>query len=113
MSNKAFILAMYLVALFIILKNNYHQSGKAGMPYPTLITAPSYLYAVLGLTADFTGGLSAVLAAGLTLGLFYKTHQGADLSTVIQTGPSGTTATITPKSVPYTIPSATKPGTNP
>lgn len=46
------------------------------MPYPTTITAPSYLYAVLGLTSDFTGGLSTVLAAGLTLGLFYRTHSG-------------------------------------
>lgn len=46
------------------------------MPYPTTITAPTYLYGVLGLTADFTGGLSTVLAAGLTLGLFYRTHSG-------------------------------------
>lgn len=76
MNNKAFILSLYFVALFIILKNYYKHNS--GMPYPTTITAPSYLYAVLGLTADFTGGLSTVLAAGLTLGLFYRTHGGND-----------------------------------
>ena len=77
MSSKAFILSMYLVALFLVLKNYYNQ-GNSGMPYPSAITAPSYLYGVLALTADFTEGLSGVLAAGLTLGLFYRTHlQGA------------------------------------
>jgi len=73
-SNKAFILALYFVALFIIVRN-YYKTGS-GMPYPTYVTAPSYLYAVLGLTSDFTGGLSTVLAAGLTLGLFYATQKG-------------------------------------
>ena len=110
MSNKAFILAMYLVALFIILKN-YYNKGNSGMPYPTTITAPSYLYAVLGLTADFTGGVSTVLAAGLTLGLFYRTHmQGADPIT-IKTGP-GTSAKIKPHSQKGQVPQAVKPGTN-
>jgi hypothetical protein len=77
MNNKAFILALYFVALFIVVKNYYNKGGE-GMPYPTYVTAPSYLYGVLGLTADFTGGLSTVLAAGLTLGLFYRTHTGSD-----------------------------------
>lgn len=110
MSNKAFILAMYFVALFIILKN-YYNKGNSGVPYPTTITAPSYLYAVLGLTADFTGGLSTVLAAGLTLGLFYRTHmQGVD-PIKIQTGP-GSTATIKPHSQKAQVPKPVKPGTN-
>jgi len=101
---------MYLVALFIVLKN-YYNKGNSGMPYPTTITAPSYLYAVLGLTADFTGGVSTVLAAGLTLGLFYRTHmKGADPIT-IKTGP-GTSATIHPHSQKAKVPQASKPGTN-
>jgi len=68
---------MYFVALFIIVKN-YYNKGNTGMPYPTTITAPSYLYAILGITSDFTEGLSTVLAAGLTLALFYRTHTGSD-----------------------------------
>lgn len=75
MSNKALILSLYFVALFIVLKNYYNQPGNSGMPYPTVITGPTYLYAVLGLVSDFTGGLATVLAAGLTLGLFYRTHK--------------------------------------
>jgi hypothetical protein len=88
MNNKAFILAMYLVALFIILKN-YYRKNKGGMPYPTVVVAPSYLYGVLSVTADFTGGLSTVLAAGLTLGLFYRTHQGNDPLPKVYTKPAG------------------------
>lgn len=91
MSNKALILSMYFVALFIIVKN-YYNKGGSGMPYPTTITAPSYLYAVLGLTADFTGGLSTVLAVGLTLGLFYRTHTGSDplIPGTVKTTPKNT-----------------------
>jgi hypothetical protein len=83
---KAFILSLYFVALFIIVKN-YYDKGGAGMPYPTTITAPSYLYGVLGITSDFTGGLSTVLAAGLTLALFYRTHQGQPPLPKVDTSP--------------------------
>lgn len=110
MSNKAFILSMYLVALFIILKN-YYNKGGTGMPYPTAITAPSYLYAVLGLTSDFTGGISTVLSAGLTLGLFYRTHMRGVDPIKIKTGPT-TSATIHPHSQKAQVPQPTKPGTN-
>lgn len=112
MNRKAFILAMYFAALFIVIKHWYKQPGNSGMPYPTTITAPSYLYGILALTDDFTGGLSTVLAAGLTLGLFYRTQKGKD-PIIIQTGPSGTTAKIQPKNVPYKVAAPTKPGTNP
>lgn len=77
---------MYLVALFLVLKNYYNQ-GNSGMPYPSTITAPSYLYGVLALTADFTEGLSGVLAAGLTLGLFYRTHMQGTKPLPIQDQP--------------------------
>lgn len=109
MSNKALILAMYFVALFIVLKN-YYNKGNHGMPYPTTITAPSYLYAVLGLTADFTQGLSTVLAAGLTLGLFYRTHQGNDpLPLKVQ----GTNVKVHTKNTKTNVISPVKPGANP
>jgi hypothetical protein len=111
MSNKAFILSMYLVALFIILKN-YYNKGNSGMPYPTTITAPSYLYGVLALTSDFTEGLSGVLAAGLTLALFYRTHMTGNDPISIKTGPGNAPAKITPHNQPGKVPQATKPGTN-
>lgn len=112
MSNKAFILSMYLVALFIVLKNYYAQ-GNSGMPYPTTVTAPSYLYAVLALTADFTEGLSGVLAAGLTLGLFWRTHMQGEQPIKIHTGPGNKPVTIHPHSQKAQVPASKKPGTNP
>lgn len=116
MSNKAFILALYFVALFISVKNYYTQGGS-GMPYPTSITAPTYLYAVLGLTSDFTGGLSTVLAAGLTLGLYYRTHNG-NSPLPVKTAPGSTSSKTgvnvkvhnTPKGTNVKAP--VKPGTN-
>jgi hypothetical protein len=107
-NNKAFILALYFVALFIILKNYYKKNS--GMPYPTTITAPSYLYAVLGLASDFTGGFATVLAAGLTLGLFYRTHNGNDPLTL---NVQGTTYTIKPHNTKTNVKPPVKPGTNP
>lgn len=106
MNPKAFILSMYLVALFIILKN-YYDKGNSGMPYPSTITAPSYLYGVLALTSDFTGGLSTVLSAGLTLGLFYRTHMTGNDPIAVKTGPQNKTGTK--KQAP---PQAVKPGAN-
>lgn len=103
MNNKSIILGLYLVAIFIILKNWYNQ-GNSGMPYPTTIAAPSYLYAVLGLTADFTGSFGTVLAAGLTLGLYYATHTG---KTIIKTGVQNVKPTEKP------VKSPTHPGVNP
>lgn len=101
MSNKAFILSMYLVALFIVLKNYYAQ-GNSGMPYPTTITAPSYLYGVLALTADFTEGLSGVLAAGLTLGLFYRAHMTGKDPTAgfVKTNPGNKRTKLTKSGTP-------------
>jgi hypothetical protein len=111
MNPKSTILGIYLLALFIILRHWYNQPGNSGMPYPTAITAPSYLYAVLGIASGIVGNIATVLAVGLTLGLYYRTHQGKP-PIVIQTGPSGTKATITPHKVPYQTPAPTKPGAN-
>jgi hypothetical protein len=103
---------MYLVAVYIILRHWYNQPGNSGMPYPTTITAPSYLYAVLGIASGVVGDLATVLAVGLTVGLYWRTHKG-NPPIRIQTGPSGTRATIAPHKVPYQIPRAHKPGVNP
>ena len=103
MSNKALILSLYFVALFIILRNYYTNEQGAGMPPPQLITAPSYLYGVLGITADITGGLSAVLAAGLTLGLFYRIQQNKALFQK-QQEKKATAKTTPQKKVASTVP---------
>lgn len=76
MSSKAFIIFLYGVALSIIVKR-WYGNGNTGLPSPDVITAPSYLYGVLALTSDFLEGLPVVLAAGLTAGLYYATHNAS------------------------------------
>lgn len=73
MNVKSFIISMYAVALFIVLRRWYNE-GHTGLPAPSVITGPSYLYGVLALTSDYLEGLPTVLAAGLTVGLFYATR---------------------------------------
>lgn len=73
MNRKAFILSLYFVALFIVIRAWYKNGGK-GIPDPGTIAGPSYLYGVLALTSDFLQDLPTVLAAGLTVGLYYATH---------------------------------------
>lgn len=94
MNNKALILGMYLVALFIILRHWYKDPNNSGMPYPTTITAPSYLYAVLGLTSDAIGGLGTVLAVGLTVGLYWAVQKNNKLGRIISVSASGPTSNI-------------------
>jgi len=77
MSHKGLIMMLYGVALTIIL-SRYYKAGNSGLPKPDQITAPSYLYGVLALTGSFLGALPTVLAAGLTLGLYYYTHPNAE-----------------------------------
>ena len=76
MSSKAFIIFLYGVALTITIKR-WHNNGNTGLPTPDVIVAPSYLYGVLALTSDFLEGLPVVLAAGLTVGLYYATHNAS------------------------------------
>lgn len=71
MNRKAFIIALYVAALFLILRRRY-QNGGTGIPEPKYIVAPSYLYGILALTSDFLEGLPIVLAAGFTTGLYFK-----------------------------------------
>lgn len=74
MNRKAFIVSLYFVALFIVLRAQY-KHGQKGIPEPGSIAGPSYLYGVLALTSDFLQDLPTVLAAGLTVGLYYATHK--------------------------------------
>lgn len=80
MSRKAFILSMYAVALYIVL-SRWYKAGNSGMPDPSVVTGPSYLYGVLALTSDFLEGLPVVLAAGLTAGLYWRASEQAKVPT--------------------------------
>lgn len=93
MNSKAFILGLYMVALFIILRHWYSEKGNKGMPPPSTITAPSYLYGVLGIVSNITGDFGTVLAAGLTLGLYYAVKKNNGTLT-------GVTAATAPKVAP-------------
>jgi hypothetical protein len=42
------------------------------MPTPRTLSAPTYLYGILSLVSDFTGGFTVPLAAGLTVGLIWQ-----------------------------------------
>jgi hypothetical protein len=82
---------MYLVAIYLVVSHWYKNGGR-GMPYPTTISAPSYLYGTLALVGDATGGLTTVLAVGLTFGLYQslKNKGAASLGGIsIANGPVG------------------------
>lgn len=75
---KSLILFLYVVAIFFILRNYYAQKDSSGtpvntgMPNPQVLTAPTYLYAILALTADFLEGFPIVLALALTVSLIWQ-----------------------------------------
>lgn len=98
MSRKAFILAMYAVALYIVL-TRWYKAGNSGMPNPSVVTGPSYLYGILALTSDFLEGLPVVLAAGLTAGLYWRVSEQAKVPTnkAVPKPPIRTKVATTPK----------------
>jgi hypothetical protein len=69
---KPFILLLYGTALFWILRSYYKDPSNTGMPTPRTLSAPTYLYGILSLVSDFTGGFTVPLAAGLTVGLIWQ-----------------------------------------
>jgi hypothetical protein len=71
---KPFILMLYGVALFWILREYYKDPANLGMPRPKVLAAPTYLYGILALASDFTAGFTIPLAAGLTLSLIWQTN---------------------------------------
>lgn len=86
---KSFILLLYGVALFFVIRNYYSQ-GNSGIPSPQVVRNPSYLYGILALSADFIPGLPIALAAALTVALIWQIN-----------GQSKTTSKSTPsKSTP-------------
>lgn len=76
---KSMILLMYVVALYFVLKRYYGDKTQThtGLPEPTVLMGPSYLYGVLALASDFLEGLPIVLAAGLTITLIWRSQPTA------------------------------------
>lgn len=72
---KSIILLLYGVALFFILRRYYKTNS--GLPTPTVLAAPTYLYGIGLLVSDFGGGVPVVIMAGLTLGLIWRTQAEA------------------------------------
>ncbi len=68
---KAAILLMYGTVLFFVLRRYYAQ-GNTGLPVPTVLAAPTYLYGIAAITADFAGGFPVVVAAGLTVAFIWQ-----------------------------------------
>lgn len=65
---------LYGVAMFWILREYYKDPANLGIPRPKAIAAPTYLYAILALASDFTGGFTIPLAAGMTVSLIWQTQ---------------------------------------
>ena len=92
---KGIILVLYGVALYFVLKRFYSNKGNTGLPEPSVIAAPTYLYAILALVADFTGGFTIPLAAGMTVALIWQTNAQTKEQSQLQkqgavyVGPSG------------------------
>ena len=101
MKNKPVILVMYGVALYFILRK-YYTNGNTGLPVPTVLSAPTYLYGVGLLASDFLGGVPTVIMAGLTLGLIYQTQNGSSTGWVAKAtaGPPGTQGPVGKPSTP-------------
>jgi len=92
---------MYGVALFFILRR-YYANGNSGLPSPTVLAAPTYLYGIAALTTDFAGGFPVLIAAGMTMALIWQTEtkktspgMPAGSSPPLKTGTSPTVSTLT------------------
>lgn len=68
--NKAVILFAYGTALYLILRKAY-QEGHTGIPEPSLLAPPTYLYGILALSESFIGGVATFMAISLTFGLMW------------------------------------------
>lgn len=95
MRNKAIVLFMFGVALYFILRAYYRQ-GNTGLPNPQVLSAPTYLYGILALAADFLAGFPIVLAAGLTMALVWQA-QGVDPKTGKVTDSTSVNPAVNPK----------------
>lgn len=84
---------MYGVALYFVLRK-YYQNGNSGLPIPSVLVAPTYLYAILALTAEFTGGFTIVLGAGLTMALIWQAQGSKGTASAPAGSPTGVTGPV-------------------
>lgn len=75
--NKAVVLFAYGTAVYFILRKAY-QEGHTGIPEPSLLAPPTYLYGMLALSSDFLGSLPVVIAVALTFSLMWGFQDMAD-----------------------------------
>lgn len=79
--NKAVVLMAYGTAVYFILRKAY-QEGHTGIPEPSLLAPPTYLYGILALSADFLGTLPVVIAVALTFSLMWA-YQDLEKGTTV------------------------------
>lgn len=101
---KAYILFLYGVALYFILRK-YYEDGNEGLPEPTVLVAPTYLYGILTLSSDFLEGLPVILASGFTVALIWqvqnqKSGSGKAVAPPGPKGPTGKTSPANPNGPP-------------
>lgn len=104
---KPFILMLYGVALYWILREYYKDPANLGMPQPKVLASPTYLYGILALASDFTGGFTIPLAAGLTVSLIWQTN-AKSVTAPSATSPPFKSVNLTP--VPNVKPSPSQAG---
>lgn len=80
--NKSVILFAYGTALYLILRKAY-QEGHTGIPEPSLLAAPTYLYGILALAENFVGGIATFMAISLTFGLMWAYQDLQDGKTTL------------------------------
>lgn len=68
---KSLILFLFIVAVYISLSND---KSKGTLPNPRTVAPAVYLYGSLALASDFLGGLPVVIAAMLTVALWWRAH---------------------------------------
>lgn len=94
-AKKPIILVLYGVALYFVLRQYY--KNQSGLPNPKVIRNPTYLYGILALASDFTGGLTIPLAAGMTVALIWQANgTGKPATTTAKKPVTPSTQNMTP-----------------
>jgi hypothetical protein len=83
---KAYLLFLYAITLYITL-NAWYKQGNSGIPDPAVVGPSTYLFALLLLTSNFVGGISAILGTSMTFLIYQRAHGTAN--TTQQPKPTG------------------------
>ncbi len=88
---KGLILMLYVVALTVVLKRYYKT--ESGLPKPSTIAGPTYLYGILALSADFLDNFPVIIASALTVALIWNTQTKPTTVATKSVNPQTKTAT--------------------